>query len=96
VLRHTVDDLSRPKHGVFDGGRAGALQIVDEAWLAIQQQGVQPVFRGSRASYTVDMGRRVGYFGGTVGSAAGNPALNRVLIVVEKGTTNVVTSFPVQ
>ncbi len=83
-------------HGVFDAGRQGALGVVDDAWVQIQQQGLQGVTQGNRTVFVVDMGSRVGYLGGRAGAAAGNPALTRIQLVVEKGTSNVITAFPVQ
>jgi hypothetical protein len=96
VLRHAADDVTRPVHGVLDAGRRGALRVVDDAWIRIQQQGIQGVTQGNRTVFTVDMGGRVGYLGGQAGASAGNPALTRLQIVVERGTSNVVTAFPVQ
>ncbi len=96
VLRHATDDPTRPKHGVFDVERKGVLEVVDEAWLRIQKQGIQGVTKGNRTSFTVDMGRRIGYSGGQAGVVAGKPALTRVQIIVEKGTANVITAYPAQ
>jgi len=78
VLRHAEDIPGRPgpyPHGVFDAGRSGTLAVVDEAWAIAQRggPGVTAVQQGGRTVYTIDMGRRVGYVGGQVGRAAGNP-----------------------
>jgi len=39
------------------------------------------------------MGRAVGYLGGRLGELQNNPTLQRMAIVVEKGTSNVITAF---
>ncbi|MCA9116918.1 MAG: hypothetical protein KDA79_17690 [Planctomycetaceae bacterium] len=95
VLRHAKDDPRRDgPHGVFDGGRDGALAAIDQAWQQIQKQRVRPDVEGSRAAYTVRLNRKVGYLGGRTGASRRNPALYRVLIVVERDTSNVVTAYP--
>lgn len=92
-----IDDLERRgEHGVFSGGRSEALATIDEAWTIIQGWGsdVQIVERGARTVYTVDMGRQIGYVGGQVGSALGNPAAQHLRVVIE-GVNNVITAYPV-
>jgi RHS repeat-associated protein len=97
IMRHTIDDLERRgEHGVFSGGRSEALATIDEAWTIIQGggSGVQMVERGARTVYTVDMGRQIGYVGGQVGSASGNPAAQHLRLVIEEAN-NVITAYPV-
>lgn len=95
VLRHAEDDPRRDgPHGVFDGGRDGALATIDAAWKLAQERKTRPDTEGGRSAYTVFMGRDVGYLGGSVGGRRDNPKLQRVLIVVERGTNNVVTAYP--
>ncbi len=95
VLRHAEDQPSRDgPHGVFDGGADGALAVIDEAWELIQRRRIEPEIESNRAAYLVSLGRRIGYLGGREGERRGHPALTRVFLVVERGTTNVVTAFP--
>lgn len=95
VLRHAKDDPKRDgPHGVFDNGRDGALATIDAAWSQIQKQRIKPEVEGDRASYTISMGRKVGYLGGSLGADRNHPPLNRVFIVVKSGTSEVVTAFP--
>jgi hypothetical protein len=95
VLRHAKDDPDRDgPHGVFDDGRDGALAMIDAAWRFIEKHEIEPDIEGDRAAYTVSLGRRVGYLGGSVGAERKHPTLTRVFIVVERGTSNVVTAYP--
>lgn len=96
VLRHDTDDPQRHlPHGVFDAGRKGTLEVIDEAWAIAQSDPsrVTFVWQGSKTVYTIDMGRRVGFVGGAPGAALGNPAAFHVKLVL-KGT-DVVTAYPV-
>jgi hypothetical protein len=95
VARHAGDlpDRDGP-HGVFDGGIDQAIATIDEAWKLAVQRKTRPVVENQRSTYTVNMGRRIGYLGGRAGSEQGHPPLNRVFIVVETGTQNVVTAYP--
>ena len=71
-----------------------AFAVIDEAWRLAKQRKLRPTREGSRSSYTVRLGRRVGYLGGRTGAARGNPPLDRVFIVFETGTQNIITAFP--
>jgi RHS repeat-associated protein len=79
VLAHTVPDASKPKHSVFNVGRRDVLGLVDEAW---GMRGA-PLPKDPGA-YVVPMGRTVG----TAGETA-------VKIVVQPGTNNVISAYPV-
>lgn len=95
VLRHSEDDPDRDgPHGVFDGGRDGALATIDEAWTITRKRGTRPRTDGGRSAYLVRMPRNVGYLGGSVGRQRQNPKLQSVLLVVEEGTSNLVTAYP--
>ncbi len=95
VLRHAEDQPRRDgPHGVFDGGRDGALATVDEAWRLAKRKRLRPRIDGGRAAYTVRLDRKVGWLGGSVGKRRNHPELRSVLIVLEQGTTNVVTAYP--
>jgi len=95
VARHFRDQPDRPgPHGVFDGGEGVAWAVIDEAWERAERQRLAPEREGDRSSYTIPMGRRIGYLGGRAGKSQGNPALNRVFIVFETGTKNIITAFP--
>ena len=95
VLRHASDIPNRAgPHGVFDGDDNGALATIDDAWKKIQREKIKPKNEGARSSFTVPMGRRVGFLGGQTGKRKRHPALRRVFIVVRTGTSEVVTAFP--
>ena len=95
VMRHVSDQPNRAgPHGVFDGGKGVAFATIDEAWKLAEEKKLKPNREGDRSSYTVRMNRRVGYLGGTLGKSKGHPPLERVFIVFETGTKNIVTAFP--
>jgi len=95
ILRHTHDIPDRDgPHGVFDGGEGVAFAVIDEAWQLAKTKKLRAKTEGDRSSYLVSMRRRVGYLGGQVGKARGNPPLDRVFIVFETGTKNIITAFP--
>ncbi|MBZ0236593.1 MAG: hypothetical protein K8M05_29975 [Deltaproteobacteria bacterium] len=96
VLNHSADIPNRQvPHGVFDAGRKGTLEVVDEAWAIAQRGGGDVTFswQGSRTTYTVNMGRRIGFVGGAPGAALGNPAAYHVRIVLQGN--DVITAYPI-
>jgi hypothetical protein len=96
VLEHAADNPARAgRHGVFDAGRRGTLDVIDEAWIRAQAggPGVRAIEQGGRTVYEVEMGRRVGFVGGEVGAATGYPAATSIRLVIE-GSRDVITAFP--
>lgn len=94
VERHTVDDPGRPgSHGVFDGGMETTLVMIDKAYRKAKT-GSQTSKQedGGRTIYTVDMGTRVGYVGGSDGKRRRNPMARRVRLVLERN--RVITAYP--
>lgn len=96
IMRHAEDQPRRAgKHGVFDASsEAEVFALLDQAWERASQQRLLPRNEGSRSTYTVSMGRRIGYLGGRVGGQRRKPALKSIRIVFETGTKNIVTAFP--
>ena len=95
VLLHTQDQPDRPgSHGVFYGGRATALAVVDEAYQIARQRGppTRITRAGRRTIYTVDMGRPVGFVGGRTGKKQGHPVASHVRLVLDG--RDVITAFP--
>ncbi len=94
VERHTFDAPGRPgSHGVFDGGMATALATIDKAYRKAKtgsQTSKQE--EDGRTIYTVDMGARVGYVGGSDGKRRKNPMARRVRLVLERN--RVITAYP--
>ena len=95
LMRHTKDDTSRPVHGVFDGGRQGALATIDHAFLKVLRgdKGISKRTEGGRTVYIVDMGKRVGFIGGQKGQRQDKPAARKVQIVLEDGN-RLITAYP--
>jgi hypothetical protein len=96
VLEHAADIPTRAgAHGVFSGGRSRVLETIDEAYVLARAggAGVSVVQQGARTTYTVDMGRTIGFVGGRAGAALGNPGASHVRLVLEG--SNVITAFPV-
>jgi hypothetical protein len=94
VERHVADDPGRPgSHGVFDGGMPGALATIDKAYLKAQT-GAQTTMKeeDGRTIYTVDLGSRVGFIGGSEGRRRRNPMARRVRLVLDKN--RVITAYP--
>ncbi|MGK5532876.1 hypothetical protein, partial [Streptomyces sp. URMC 129] len=82
VMEHAYENTSKPAHGVFDTGRQGILETVDEAWLQ-RDLAVSVRDQGARTTYIVPMNRQVGY----------NPGEEFISITVEHGN-EVITAFP--
>ncbi len=96
VLAHTADDLSKAKHGVFSIGQDNLVSTLDEAWEMARKGGdkvVRTLQDNGNVSYIIDMGRKIGFEGGKKGS---HEALNRINIVLEEGTSNVITAYPIK
>lgn len=93
VLAHTVDDLSRPLHGVFDVGAdaCDVFDLLDDVSAEIRDGAAAGCGDGC---YDVDMRRDVGTIGGTQGAVAGNPHTTWVRIVVAHGD-DVITAYPI-
>lgn len=94
LKRHTKDDpRRRGSHGVFEGGMEGALKTIDAAYSrAKNNQRTTKEVDGDRTIYTVDLGKRIGYVGGSTGQRRGKPMARRVRLVLEGNY--VVTAFP--
>ena len=95
VARHfkNIPNRNGP-HGVFDGGEGVAFAVIDEAWKLAERKKLKANNERDRSSYTVSMGRRIGYLGGRSGAQQGSRPLSRVFIVFETGTKNIITAFP--
>ena len=92
--RHLEDDPSRPgSHGVFDGGMEGALAAIDLAYTRAKS-GVKTTVEeeDGRTIYTVDLGKRIGYIGGSEGRRRKNPMARRLRLVVDQN--RVITAYP--
>ena len=94
VLEHTKNDLTKNFHGVFTVGD-DLVKTLDEAYELAKKGGDNVIksTENGRTSFIVDLGRNIGFEGGKKGS---EKALNKINIIVEEGTDNVITAFPTQ
>jgi len=95
VMQHSKDDTTKPIHGVFQGNRDQILALIDEAYQKAKKGGrdVQSKKQNDRLVYTVNLGRKIGYVGGSEGKRANHPSCRYVLIVLEDGNV-VITAYP--
>ncbi|MCR8845337.1 polymorphic toxin-type HINT domain-containing protein [Paenibacillus sp. SC116] len=84
VLAHGIPNPTKRNHTVFNVGKDKILGLVDEAWS--NKSGIMPVMqsRGTMV-YNIPMGKVVGTNGET-----------SIRIVVDQGTSDIVTAFPVR
>ncbi len=78
VLAHTVPNLNKQAHSVFNVSRSKVVALVDEAWAA---RGVS--LPNDPGAFVVPMGRVVGQGGET-----------SIKVVVLPGTSRVITAYP--
>lgn len=95
VMQHAKDDDSKPIHGVFEGNRDQILAVIDEAYLKAEKGGrdVHRAEQNERLVYTVNLGRKIGYMGGSEGRRKNNPDCRYVRIVLEDGNV-VISAYP--
>jgi hypothetical protein len=87
VRLHNSDNLNKKVHGVFyDDG----VLVTESAFARAQQQGLTPRPTGE---LDVPMGRIVGWEGGSQGTKA---ALDKVRIVINPQTFEVITAYPIK
>lgn len=96
VLRHAADQPNRDIHGVFHGGAAKTLAVIDEAYTKAREggSGVRRREEDDRVIYDVQFNRAIGFLGGKAGARQQNPDLRRVRLVLEG--QDVVTAYPIR
>ncbi|MFD1395610.1 pre-toxin TG domain-containing protein [Kroppenstedtia eburnea] len=82
VMAHGKPNPKKREHSVFKGGKKDILAIVDEAW---SKRGEPSSSTNKREIYEIYMGEKIG----TKGEKT-------VRIVVDKGTSRVVTAYPLK
>ncbi len=95
VMYHAADVPDRVgQHGVFDSDDpAEVVRLIDEAYNQAQSgERAKTREEGRRTTYTIDLGRRIGYIGGQSGGRKGNPSARHLKLVVEGD--RVITAFP--
>jgi len=96
VLRHCVDDPSKPTHGVFVGDAVEVMKMVDEAYEMVKagSNKVDSQKSGDKMTHTCAMGRVVGHTGGKKAKRSGKKELKRIKLVL--ANKNVITAFPMK
>ncbi len=94
-MQHAKDDLSKPKHGVFEGAEHEILAVIDEAYEKAKKGGkdVRKSLQDERIAYIVNLGRKIGYVGGSSGKRDGNPDCHYLQLVLEDENV-VITAYP--
>ena len=97
VLQHAKDNLDKPVHGVYSGGRDQILAWIDKAYLKGKQggKGTRVENQGGRTVYTVDLGEKIGFVGGQVGERKRHPDCRYLRLVIQNNN-EVVTAYPSQ
>lgn len=95
VMQHAEDDTSKPVHGVFDGDRDKILATIDEGYQKALKGGreVRSEEQNDRLVYTVNLGRKIGYAGGSEGKRQRNPECRYLRVVLEDGNV-VISAYP--
>jgi hypothetical protein len=94
VLRHCVDDPSKPTHGVFVGDAVAVMKMVDEAYEMVKagSRKVDSDKQGDKMTHTCEMGRVVGHTGGRKAERSGRKELRSVKLVL--ADNRVITAYP--
>jgi RHS repeat-associated protein len=87
IRLHEVNDLTKPKHGVFSND---SITMTNNAWNN-GNHGVTPIRQANGNDKYVIPFPGAGTEGGYSGSGG---TLNSITIITEAGTNNVITSFP--
>lgn len=95
LAAHTRDDPDREgAHGVFEpGDLPTVIRLVDEAYKqALAGRKTRTEREGDQTTYTIDLGRRIGYVGGESGARRGHPPATHIRLVVQGD--RFITAFP--
>lgn len=98
VALHEVPNPNKASHGVFwDSATdtSNSMALTNEAWSIVQQDGIAPVAANGTDTYTVPMGRVVGYAGGKDVNGVAAPFEN-IQIITRSGTDQLITAYPVR
>ena len=80
VLQHTVPNVQKAKHTVFNVDKSDVFDLIDEAWTS---RGSGVLQANGNVCYDVDMGRVIGTDGETV-----------IRIITDGFSNQIVTAFP--
>ncbi|QWI73137.1 hypothetical protein ER45_029810 (plasmid) [Bacillus mycoides] len=82
VLKHAHPDTTKPQHSVFNVEEPEILKLLDEAWT---KKGKAALSNADGDEYEINMGRVIGTNGET-----------KIKIIVEPGTSSVITAYPIK
>jgi len=95
VFRHLNDippGVVKDIHGVFNGGSKEAVSLIDEAWETVKRNNMQPRVDRSAWIFEVEMGRNVGWQGGTKGTKG---SLTKIEIITKADNNGIlITAYP--
>lgn len=95
VYRHFQNLTNRPIHGIFTIPTNDLVELVDEAWIKVQNNTpgvIRTVQNNGNISYLIPMGRNIGIQGGSAGSGA---ALDNLRLVIDgRNANHVYTAYP--
>lgn len=95
IMAHTHDEPNQPgQHGVFDAKQPlEVFQLIDNAYQqALLGDRTDTNYEDERTIYTVNLGKRIGYIGGTSGKHRNHPTAKYLRLVVERD--RLITAFP--
>ncbi len=95
IMAHTQDEPNQQgQHGVFDAKKPlEVFQLIDNAYqLALLGDRTDTNYEDERTIYTVNLGKRIGYIGGTSGKRRNHPSAKYLRLVVERD--RLITAFP--
>jgi hypothetical protein len=82
VLEHVVPSPAKPTHSLFNVDRTQLIGTIDEAFA---RRGAGVLQANGNRKFDISLGRVIGIDGET-----------RIRLILQDGTNNVITAFPVQ
>ena len=95
IMAHTHDEPNQPgQHGVFDAKQPlEVFRLIDNVYQqALLGDRTDTSYEDERTIYTVNLGKRIGYIGGTSGNRRNHPTAKHLRLVVERD--RLITAFP--
>ncbi|TMC01848.1 MAG: hypothetical protein E6J41_31830 [Chloroflexi bacterium] len=95
LMLHYRDDSSRTRpHGVWMVEPDEITALMDQAYEAAMNDPRQLEYEGDELVINADLGRNIGWIGGSQGPALGYPRTSWVRLVIKEPDFNVITFYP--